>query len=195
MSHSPLASADSRLSSQLLSILLVAGGPVQFTALARATEQMRAAVVASAQGLQHSMPPGLAIQIHGDEVQLVSDPENSAVVQRYLGTEKPPALSRSALETLTVVAYRQPATRAEIEALRGVNSDRALQTLVARGLIDEAGRRAALGRPIEYCTTMGFLEYFGLESLDDLPALPRMEAQTGGAEALGLRSPELVSRD
>ena len=82
-------------------------------------------------------------------------------------------LSRAALEVLAVIAYRQPATRAEIEAIRGVNGDRAISTLLARGLIEEVGRRETVGRPVMFGTTLGFLEHLGLRSLEDLPPVPR----------------------
>jgi segregation and condensation protein B len=130
---------------------------------------------------------GIRLQIHDNKVQLVSAPENSAIVQRFLGAVKMSPLSRQALEALAVVAYHQPVTRAEVEAMRGVNSDRALHTLLARGLIEERGQRKTIGRPQEFGTTFTFLEYFGLASLQDLPPLdekPKLEADP---RALGMR--------
>jgi segregation and condensation protein B len=138
--------------------------------------------------LGDSLQGGIRLQIHRGEAQLVTAPENVEVVQRFLGTAKVPALSRSALEALTVVAYHQPVTRPEVEAIRGVNSERALQTLVARGLIDERGRRESIGRPMEFGTTMGFLEYFGLTSLADLPPIDTSVTEHVDAEILGMRS-------
>jgi segregation and condensation protein B len=91
-------------------------------------------------------------------------------------------LSAAALETLAVIAYRQPVTRAEIEAIRGVNPDHALANLVARGLVEETGRLSTVGRPIQYGTTFEFLRAFGLRSLADLPAsgeLGRPEPERG----------------
>lgn len=120
--------------------------------------------------------------------QLVTAPENVEAVQRFLGTVRPPALSRAALETLALIAYRQPITRSEIEMARGVNSDRVVQTLIARGLIDERGRRPTLGRPMEYGTTFAFLEYFGLGSLEDLPPLNAEEVPHAEPEMLGMLS-------
>lgn len=128
------------------------------------------------------------MQVHDGSAQLVSAPENVEVIHRFLGTAKPASLSRSALETLTIVAYRQPVTRPEIEAVRGVNSDRAVHTLVSRGLIEERGRRDTMGKPSEYATTFSFLEYFGLRSLDELPALPDNGASGATPTDLGLRS-------
>jgi segregation and condensation protein B len=90
---------------------------------------------------------------------------------RALLRERPARLGRAALETLSVVAYKQPATRAEIEAVRGVDCDSAITTLLARRLIKIAGRKEAIGRPLMYATTPEFLEVFGLNDLGQLPAL------------------------
>ena len=96
-------------------------------------------------------------------------PENSGVVREFLKLPSQPRISRPALETLAIIAYRQPVTRPEIEGIRGVGAERVLASLLARGLIEEAGRRETPGRPIEYATTSEFLEAFGLTCLDDLP--------------------------
>mgnify|MGYP001191870027 CR=1 FL=1 len=179
---------DERLASALESLLLVAGGPVSVHALASAVQQPQIRVLSMLRRIGACLLGGIRLQIHDGEAQLVTAPENVDVVQRFLGTAKVPALSRSALEALTIVAYRQPVTRPEVEAIRGVNSERALHTLVARGLIEERGRRETIGRPIEFGTTMGFLEYFGLTSLDDLPPIPTAASQQADAEILGMRS-------
>ncbi|HWQ28056.1 MAG TPA: SMC-Scp complex subunit ScpB, partial [Dehalococcoidia bacterium] len=92
-------------------------------------------------------------------------------VERFLGAEYP-RLSDAALETLAIIAYRQPVTRAVIESIRGVNSDGALATLLHRGLIEAVGRADTVGRPILFGTTVRFLEHFGLEKPEDLPPLP-----------------------
>jgi segregation and condensation protein B len=94
-----------------------------------------------------------------------------------LGLELTGRLSPSALETLAIVAYRQPITRAEIEAVRGVNSDSVLRTLINRGLIEELGRLDQAGRPIIYGTTFDFLQQFGITSLEQLPPLEELTAQ------------------
>src|SRR6185503_12515783 len=83
---------------------------------------------------------------------------------------RPPRLSQPALETLSIIAYRQPITRAEIELVRGVAVDGVMQTLLERGLVEQVGRAEVIGRPNTYGTTNVFLEYFGIRSLDDLPA-------------------------
>ena len=130
---------------------------------------------------------GIRLQIHDRHAQLVTAPDNSAAVQRFLGSMKPAPLSRQALEALVIVAYQQPVTRAEVEAARGVNSDRALRTLEARGLIEERGQRRTIGRPAEFGTTFGFLEYFGLSALSDLPPLQQESEVDTDPREMGLR--------
>lgn len=182
-----VARADDRLRSELESLLLVAGGPVSVFALARVTGVPRAQVAALLTEFQRTWRGGIRLQLHEGEARLVTAPENVEIVHRYLGTARPPPLSPAVLEALTVVAYRQPVTRGEIEATRGANSDRAVQTLLARGLIEERGPKPTLGRPMRYGTTFGFLEYFGLDSLDDLPPVPDEEDLDG--RRLGWRRP------
>jgi segregation and condensation protein B len=103
--------------------------------------------------------------------QFVSHAEYAPWLKALLGEKnRPSRLSQPALETLTIIAYRQPMTRAEIEQIRGVAVDGVVATLLERGLIENAGRAEVVGRPMQYTTTPQFLEYFGLRSLDDLPA-------------------------
>lgn len=101
--------------------------------------------------------------------RLVTRPEYSGYVQNLLGQAKPPRLSQPAMETLSIVAYRQPISRSEIEAIRGVAVGGVLETLVDRGIVRVAGRAEVPGRPLIYETTDDFLEHFGLRSLEDLP--------------------------
>jgi segregation and condensation protein B len=103
--------------------------------------------------------------------QFVSQPEFAPWLRALVGIKaRPPRLSAPALETLAIIAYRQPLTRAEIEQIRGVNVDGVMQTLTERGLVENVGRAEVIGRPQTYGTTPLFLEYFGLGSLEDLPA-------------------------
>jgi segregation and condensation protein B len=103
--------------------------------------------------------------------QFVSQPEFAPWLKALVGVKaRPPRLSQPALETLAIIAYRQPLTRAEIEQIRGVNVDGTMQTLTERGLVEQVGRAEAVGRPMTYGTTPLFLEYFGLRRLEDLPA-------------------------
>ncbi len=103
--------------------------------------------------------------------QFVSQPEYAPWIKALVGHKsRPPRLSQPGLETLAIIAYRQPITRAEIEQVRGVAVDGVMQTLLDRGLVAQVGRAEVVGRPITYGTTPVFLEYFGLKNLDDLPA-------------------------
>ena len=113
---------------------------------------------------------GLRLVAAGDAVQLVTAPDAGALIARYVGADAT-RLSPAALETLAIVAYRQPATRGTIERIRGVDSDYVLRTLLHRRLVVEQGRADTPGRPILYGTGFDFLERFGLTSLDDLPQL------------------------
>jgi segregation and condensation protein B len=117
------------------------------------------------------VPHGLRLQRHHGRVQLTTSPEMSADIERFLGLESSSRLSRAALETLAIIAYQQPVTRPEIDAVRGVSSDGVLKSLLSKGLIQEIGRADRPGRPIIYTTTSDFLQYFGLNSLAELPPL------------------------
>jgi segregation and condensation protein B len=112
--------------------------------------------------------------------QIVSKPEFGPWLKRLLNVDRPQRLSPSALETLAIIAYRQPITRNEMEAVRGVNVDGVLRTLLERGLVKIIGRSELPGKPLQYGTTHAFLEHFGLRDLEDLPAieeLRRIEAK------------------
>lgn len=122
---------------------------------------------------------GIRLQRKNDRVQLVSAPEAAPVLQRFLGVDVTSSLSTAAVETLAVIAYRQPLTRVEIEAVRGVNCDGVLRTLVSHGLVEPVGRLEQPGRPFLYGTTFQFLQYFGLETLADLPPLAGTEDRPG----------------
>ncbi|MEC5422351.1 SMC-Scp complex subunit ScpB [Virgibacillus sp. C22-A2] len=102
---------------------------------------------------------------------LTTKPEHSSYFKKLLETPQPTKMSQAALETLAIIAYKQPITRTEIEEIRGVKSDGPVQTLLVRFLIEEVGRRDSVGRPALFGTTKDFLTYFGLTSLDELPPL------------------------
>lgn len=128
--------------------------------------------------------------------QITTRPEYAAYIKR-LQKIKPPRLSAPALETLAIIAYRQPLIRAEIEAIRGVNADGVLKTLLERRLIRIAGRQDVPGKPIMYATTAEFLQYFGLKDLSSLPSLRELERELGMEEntILGNLEPELPGLD
>lgn len=121
---------------------------------------------------------GVRIQRDNGLVQMVTAPEAAQYVQRVIGSNDHQPLSRAALETLAVIAYKQPITRTDIEALRGSGSERAVASLKGRGLITEVGRSTGRGRPVLLGTTFQFLQYFGLERPEDL-SLPVSRANTG----------------
>ena len=109
--------------------------------------------------------------------QLVSDPRFSSYLKRFYQAREKKRLSQASLETLSVIAYRQPATRADIEVIRGVNVDGAIKTLLEKGLIRIVGRKEVPGRPMLYGTTKEFLEHFGMNSIKELPALTEFKPE------------------
>lgn len=157
----------------LESLLFVASGPVSASRLATALETTPAVVQDLLRELDADYGRrGLRLQWSGGGlVQLTTAPEASAAVERFLGLELTTRLSQAALEVLAIVAYLQPATRPQIDQLRGVNSDGALRSLLSKGLIEEVGRLEKPGRPILYGTTTDFLQSFGLSSLTEMPPL------------------------
>jgi segregation and condensation protein B len=152
------------------SLLFVADHPVPVRALAEAlevgTEEIESVLLSLNAEYQER---GIRLQRKGDEVQLVSAPEAGPHIERFLGLEISGRLSVASLETLSIVAYRQPVTRTQVEAIRGVHSDGVLRSLVRRGLIEQVGRAETVGRPILFGTTFDFLQQFGLQGLSDLP--------------------------
>ena len=114
---------------------------------------------------------GLMLQRHGALIQLVTRPETAPVVRRLLNPEVPGRLSAPAYETLAILAYRQPLTKASIDEIRGVDCERVLEGLIARGLVEEVGRLEQPGTPRLFGTTLRFLQLLGVERLEDLPEL------------------------
>ena len=154
------------------SLLFVAPDPVRITALASALEEPAERIeeaLAHLSDLQHDR--GVQVQRARDRVQLVSSPDSAPYIERFLGLDLVVKLSPAALETLAIIAYRQPVTRAQIDEWRGVNSDGVLRTLLHRGLVEQGERLEQAGRPFHYHTTFDFLQHFGLQSLEDLPPL------------------------
>jgi len=171
---------EDRLRALVEALLFVAEGPTTVERLAAALEvEVEAVEEALRELAEEYRERGIRIERLGKRVQLVSAPEAAPYVERFLGLGTTGKLSRAALETLAIIAYRQPITRAGIEAIRGVNSDSVLRTLLSWGLIEEVGRLEQAGRPILYGTTFAFLQHFGLQSLDDLPPLEGEEPAQG----------------
>ncbi|MBX7212777.1 MAG: SMC-Scp complex subunit ScpB [Thermoflexales bacterium] len=158
------------------SILYAAGEPAAVSAIA-------AALDASAQDIELALDDlatgyaerGVRVQRLGNRVQLVTAPESAERVQRFLGLESQNRLSTAALETLAIIAYRQPVTKPQIEMLRGVNCDGVMATLEARNLIQELGKAESVGHPMRYGVSFEFLQYFGLKGTHDLPTVENLE--------------------
>lgn len=128
---------------------------------------------------------GLRLQRHRGRIQLTTAPQAAQAVEHLLGLEMNSRLSRAAFEALAIIMYRQPVTRPQIDAVRGVNSDGVLRSLLQKGLIQEVGRAEAPGRPILYSVTTEFLQYFGLNSLDELPPLNQEDVISSSAPENG----------
>jgi segregation and condensation protein B len=169
--------ADERLKSILESLLFAAGEPVSLPQLANAIEDVpreRIRKLLNEMASSYaSSSRGFALEEIAGGYQLRTRSEHAVYVRRLLSA-KPPRLSRPVLETLAIVAYRQPITRPEIEQLRGVDSGGVLDNLMERDLIKIVGRKDAPGRPLIYVTTAQFLELFGLKDLESLPDLEEL---------------------
>lgn len=158
------------LAAAVEAILFTSNRPLKLRELQQVIGGDRPALEAALRQLEAWLDDrGLMLQRHRDEVQLVTRPELSAYVKRALKPEVTGRLSPAAYETLAIVAYQQPVTRARIEEIRGVNCDRVLANLELRDLVTEVGRAPGPGQPKLYGTTMRFLQLLGLRSLDELP--------------------------
>ena len=158
------------------SLLFVASGPVPIGRIAKTLDITPKTVEKHLYDLQEQyLVRGLNLQWTTEGVQLTSAPENADQIEQFLGLETTTRLSPAVLEVLSIVSYMQPVTRPQIDRIRGVNSDGSLRKLLTFNLIEELGRQDTPGRPILYGTTPEFLQQFGLDSLDQLPALPTDE--------------------
>jgi segregation and condensation protein B len=126
---------------------------------------------------------GLALVEVAGHYQLITKSELATFIEKLVKAPRPATLSQASLETLAVVAYKQPVSRVEIEEVRGVKSEKALQTLMAKGLIKEVGRAEGTGRAILYGVTDSFLTHFGLKSLKELPEMPDANAPLDDSES------------
>jgi segregation and condensation protein B len=174
------------LSASLEALLFAAPSSVTLAQLAAALEIPLPEVEKGLAELQERYSQGgLRLQRHQSRIQLTTAPEAAQLVERFLGLDATSRLSRAALETLAMIAYQQPVTRPEIDAVRGVNSDGVLKSLLNKGLIQETGRAERPGRPILYSTTPDFLQHFGLNSLEELPPLQNIIDATLERDDLG----------
>jgi segregation and condensation protein B len=176
------ALSTEELSALCEALLLVATEPPTIEDLAEVAEVQPARIEAALSLLDEDESRGWIVQRHGDRLHLASAPRFARQIAVFLGLEREGKLSSAALETLAIIAYQQPVTRAEIDAVRGVDSSGVLATLHARELIEPVSRLAAVGNPFQYGTTPAFLKVFGLRSLADLPPL----GQVNGEESLSL---------
>lgn len=163
---------STQVAAAIESILFVSGRPLEYVELRRLLDIDDEALNGGLETLAEQLDRqerGIRLQRLGTQVQLVTAPENARYIAALLGLPMTAKLTNAALETLSVIGYRQPITRAQIEAVRGVNSDRALLSLIQHGLVAEIGRAQTVGRPALFATTPEFLQQFGLTSLDQLP--------------------------
>ena len=159
-------------------ILFVAGDAVTVPDLAQALGLSRQETDDAVEQLKReyeTRPRGIALRRFGDHLRLETRAEYAPYVERLLQPVQRQTLSQAAMETLAVIAYRQPATKGMVEQVRGVKCDYSVQSLLHKGLIKEVGRKEALGRPILYATTDRFLEHFGITDIRELPPLPNPE--------------------
>lgn len=169
---------QSELERQIEAILFAAGEPVETERLAMATESDVDDVEAAATSLMDRLSferRGIRVVRLEAAYQMCSSGEMAPYITKALETRKPPKLSSAQLETLTVIAYYQPATRAYIEQIRGVDSSYSVGALLNKHLIEECGKLNVPGRPTLFRTTPDFLRTFGLESLDELPEIDKMQ--------------------
>jgi len=158
-------------------ILFAAGERVEISQLAAVLETDKNEIIAATNALADELAfdrRGIRILRLEEGYQMVSSGEMADYITRALETRKPPKLSASQLETLTIIAYYQPATKAMVEQLRGVDSGYSIGALLNKKLIEDAGRLNVPGRPIQYRTTPNFLRTFGLSSLEDLPVIEKV---------------------
>ena len=155
-------------------ILFVAGDPVRVEDLAHAMNLTASEMQEALEQLSdHLTLEGRGIQLNrsGESVFLSIRPAFAPQVEAFLQPLQKRPLSQAVLETLSIIAYRQPCTRGDIEAIRGVKCDYSVQSLLNKGFIEECGQRESLGRPTLYRTTDAFLKHFGIETLEDLPSI------------------------
>ena len=167
------------LSGRIEAILFVAGEAVRLEDLSKALNVSVREIETELVRLRDEYDfhqRGFTLKRFGHQVQLATRALYSTDVVHLLQPVQKQSLSQAAMETLAVVAYKQPVTRAEVEQIRGVKCDYSLQSLMNKELIMEVGRKEALGRPILYGTTENFLAHFGLTNLEDLPPLPEIPA-------------------
>ena len=187
------------LAALLESLLFVAPEPVTVQALARVVDRPAPVVRFALEELEETLEQnqrGLRLLTLGQKVALVTMPEAGDAIDRFVALARRSRLSQPATETVAIIAYHQPVTRAQIEAIRGVDSAHVLRTLLARELIEVRGRKETVGNPLLYGVTEQFLLYFGMTSLEELPeldpeAVSRIEDAATEADDAGLTEDDI----
>ena len=182
------------------SLLFVAEGPVSIAQIAAALNTSPKQIKRALLDLENLYQDrGLQIQNLRGRVQLTTNPKAASSIEQFLGLESQQRLTSAALETLAIIAYRQPVTRPQIDGIRGVNSDSVIKNLIFKGLIEDIGRSEGPGRPILYGTTSSFLQHFGISSLKELPPIdeeedqPQIEQKSEGDDQNIESDPQYVS--
>jgi segregation and condensation protein B len=188
----PTSLPDHELGALVEALLLVSPEPPTIDELSAGAEVPRDEIERAITWLEQQDDRGWMIQRHGRRIHLATAPRFADKIRLFLGLDREARLSSASLETLALIAYQQPVTRAEIEAVRGVDSSGVLAKLHARGLVEPVARLATVGNPIQYGTTAEFLNHFGLRSLADLPPLGEIGGKDGKAL---LESAALVEMD
>ena len=188
-----LVEAGGTLAGRIEAILFVAGEPVRVEELAKAlnvTVRQVENELAKLRDEYDFNQRGFTLKRFGHQVQLATRALYATDVVHLLQPVQKQSLTQAAMETLAVLAYKQPVTRAEVEQVRGVKCDYSVQSLMKKELIMEVGRKETLGRPILYGTTENFLAHFGLSTLDDLPPMPEIPTEEKPDDDVDV--PELV---
>ena len=169
---------DAEIIASIEAMLFMAGDPVLIVDLQKITGltdiQLRPLLYNMEQAY-HDPSRGLMLRVTQESVQLCTKPDYSKQIERLLQPTQTKNLSQSLLETLAIIAYRQPATRSDVEIVRGVRCEYTISQLLKLGLITPVGKKNVVGHPVLYATTDAFLHHFGIHSLDELPQLPILE--------------------
>lgn len=189
--------ANESIKSAVESLLFVWGDPLEAKACAELFNLPTADMIRIMRDLMQDYEErggGIRIREVGKAYQFYTIPENDDYIQKLVTPVRTRRLSQAALEVLAVIAYKQPVTKSQIDGVRGIKSDRVIEGLLSKGMIEEKGRSNAIGRPIIYGTTRKFLEVFGFESLKDLPEIDDVETLILGGEE-GYDGPAQMSEE
>ena len=187
------APQETRDTRALEALFFVSDEPLTSSVIAQALDTDRRTVDALCERLEQELVErgsGLVLRSVAGGWRLFTHPEVASIVEQFVLSSRQARLTKAALETLGIVAYKQPVTRHQVSGIRGVNSDGVLRALVDRGLIEEAGRENAPGRPMLYATTPAFLERLGLPSLASLPSLAPLLGPDADEDREGLEEPD-----